>query len=191
MSEEVMYVYFNKDTGNITSVSNEVTEDSSYVTVPLADVMSILEGKEPASNYIVQYNPKTKVLEFVSRFEYVLDSYSVNDFIFELPVTETQDPDITLIQDIPNTCWKVQIGKELKSNLRSKGVSLNASMMFSVTAKDDPNILYKTLFVDFGKMVNDSYYVIPFSMPFETTDESLSVYTSRRFDTYQYKRIYE
>lgn len=191
MSEQLMYVTFNKDTGDITSIGNETPEGVSYIMVPLSEVVTILNGTEPTKNYIVQFNPKTKSLEFVSRFEYVYDIYSVNELIYELSTNDIIDPDVLLIQDIPNMCWKVQLGKEFKKNLKSKGVSLNANIMFSVTKKNDPNILYKTLFVDFNQTVNDNYYIIPFNMPFEETEEPISIYTSKRFDTYQLKRIYE
>lgn len=185
-----MYVSFEKDTGRILSISNERDSTGNLIEAPLAEVKSLLEGKEPFSNYAVEYNAKTKTLEFANRFEHVFDHFSVNDFIYELPEEEIKDPDILLIQDIPNTCWKIQIGKDLKQNLRSKGVSLNTGMMFSITAKADPNVLYKTLSVHFGTVVNDNYCIVPFSMPFEMEKESVSVYTSRRFDTYQFKRIF-
>jgi len=191
MSEQMMFVSFDKDTGDITSIGNEVDETSSYITVPLSDVINILDGVEPSTNYIVQFDPKTKNLEFVSRFEFVYDNCSVNELIYEVPEEVSEDPDILLIQDTPNTCWKVQIGKKFKNNLKSKGVSLNANIMFSITEKNDPNVLYKTLFVDFGQAVDDNYYIIPFTMPFEETNLPISVYTSKRFDTYQFKRIYE
>jgi len=191
MSEQMMYVSFNKDTGDVISIGNEVDETTSYITVPLSKVINILEGVEPAKNYIVQFDPKTKSLEFVSRFEFVYDNCSVNELIYEVIDTDDTDPDVLVIQDIPNTCWKVKIGSEFKKNLKSKGVSLNANLMFSVTEKNDPNVLYKTLFVDFGRAVVDNYYIIPFTMPFEEVSMPLSVYTSKRFDTYQLKRIYE
>jgi len=191
MSEQLMYVSFNKDTGDVVGVGNSVKENCGQVQVPISKVMSIIEGTESLRNYIVQYNPKTKNLEFVSRYEYVLDAQSVNDFIYEIPEDNIEDPDILLIQDIPNKCWKIEMGMSLKSNLRSKGVSLNANIMFSVTEKSDPNVLYKTLIVDFGRLVNDNYFIVAFDMPFEATDARISVYTSRRFDTYQFKRIYE
>jgi hypothetical protein len=191
MPEQIMFVMFDKDTGTVHSIGNEYDGVSSYIGVPLSKVSSIIEGKEPKFNYVVQYNPKTKDLEFVNKFEHTDESLGVKDFIFELTEDALIDPDIIVIQDIPNTCWKIQIGKELKKNLRTNGASLNANLLFSVTAKGDPNILYKTLFVEFNRVASDNYYIIPFSMPFETTDEAISVYTARRFDTYQFKRIYE
>tara|TARA_B110000503_G_scaffold129783_1_gene202377 strand:- start:10193 stop:10765 length:573 start_codon:yes stop_codon:yes gene_type:complete len=189
MSQVMQYVRFDKDTGRITSISGAKDETLSYIEVPLEDVMTMKMGIEPFSNYKVDYNPRTKTLELVSKAEYVLDGYSVSDFIYEMPDTEIKDADITVIQDIPNTCWKIAVGKTLRRNIREKGINLNTSMMFSVTAKGDPNVLYKTLFAHTAQTVNDNYCIIPFSMPFETTNEPISVYTSRKFDTYQFKRV--
>lgn len=188
MSDELAYVFFNKDTGNVIGISNIPDPAFDYIQVENSLVVPVLQGSEPITNYVVQYNPKIKSLEFASRFEYVLDAFLVKDFIYEIPEQELEDPDILIEQDIPNTCWKVQVGKEFKKNLKSKGASLNANLMFSITAKHDPNILYKTLFVDFNKAVTDNYYILPFSMPFETTDQPVSIYTARRFDTYQFRR---
>jgi len=190
MSDRVAYVVFNKENGKIISISNIVTKEDTYITVPLSDVMSLKKGIEPLSNYSVQYNPKTKELELQSKYEHFLDSISVKDFIYEIPENEIDDADIQLVQDIPNTCWKIKVGNQLKKNIRAKGVNLNSSILFSVTAKGDPNILYKTLSVHVGQAMSDNYYVVPFSMPFETEKQVLSVYTARKFDTYSLTRIF-
>lgn len=186
----VAYVIFDKDTGEITGVTNETSIESSYLQVPLADVKTLINGEELLSNYHVQYNPKIKELEFQSKHEYVLDALTVKDFIYELPQGGNIDADVQVIQDIPNTCWKVKLGKSLRSNIKTKGINLNANFLFSITKKGDPNILYKTLNVHIGQTVSDNYCIIPFTMPFETTDTPISVYTSRRFDTYQLTRIF-
>ena len=192
MSEVMQYVGFNKETGKIVSIGNDNTRtDVNYIQVPLSDVILIKQGVESQDNYHVRYNTKTKDLELASKSEDMFDASFVNDFIYELPVAEIEDPDIRIIQDVPNTCWKIEIGKTLKKNIREKGIRLNASMLFSITAKGDPNILYKTLIVQAGQAVSDNYSIVPFSMPFEMTSEPISIYTARKFDTYQFKRIYE
>lgn len=187
----MQYVTFNKDTGKILSIGNEVEKDANYIQVSYEDVKSIKKGIEPSTNYAVEYNPKTKTLEFVSKAENIFDAVTVSEFIYEIPEIEINEPDILVIQDIPNTCWKISVGKTLRKNIKEKGISLNTTMMFSITAKGDPNILYKTLFVHTGQTLNDNYCIVPFSMPFETTNEAISIYTARRFDTYQFARIYE
>lgn len=192
MSEVTQYVGFNKETGAIVSIGNDNTRtDINYIQVPLSDVISIKKGIESQDNYCVRYNPKTKDLELQLKSEDIFDASLVNDFIYEIPTIEVVDPDICLIQDVPNLCWKVLVGKTLKKNIREKGIRLNTNIMFSITAKGDPNVLYKTLIVQAGQTVSDNYSIIPFSMPFEKTSEPISVYTARKFDTYQFKRIYE
>lgn len=185
------YVIFNKDSGEILSVSNEASADNSYIQVPLDEVLTIIHGQEPLTNYHVQYNPKTKDLEFQSKHEHVLDALTVKDFIYELPQDSIDDADVQVIQDIPNTCWKIKLGNSIRSNIKSKGINLNAHFLFSITKKGDPNILYKTLNVHVGQTVSDNYCIIPFNMSFETTSVPISVYTSRRFDTYQLTRIFD
>jgi hypothetical protein len=186
---KLAYVVFNKDSGAIISVGNQASDTDSYIQVPQPDVLTILRGEERATNYHVQYNPKTKELEFQSKHEFTLDSTSVKDFIYELPQDSIDDADVQVIQDIPNSCWKIKLGDTLKSNIKNKGINLNARFLFSITKKGDPNILYKTLNVHIGQTVSDNYCIIPFDMPFETTSVPISVYTSRRFDTYQLTRI--
>jgi hypothetical protein len=188
---KMQFVTFNKDTGEIISIGNEADEGSNYIEVELDAVRSLKKGIEPFSNYRVEYNPKTKTIELISVAENIFDVVSVTDFIYEIPQDEISEPDISIIQDIPNKCWKIAVGKTLRRNIREKGISLNTSMMFSITANGDPNVLYKTLIVHTGQTVNDNYCIMPFSMPFETTNEPVSIYTARRFDTYQFKRLYE
>lgn len=187
----IAYVFFDKDKGTVLGVGNTPNEKLSYIEVDGTLVTTLLSGAEPMHNYAVEYNPKTKELEFVSKFQHVLDAFTVNEFIYEIPQSQIEDPDISIIQDIPDLCWKVKVGEGLKKNLRAKGVSLTTGIMLSITAKGDPNILYKTMFVDFNQLVNDNYFILPFTMPFEKTQEPVSIYTARRFDTYQFTRIYE
>lgn len=186
---KIAYVIFNKDSGEIESISNDVTNEDTYIQVPLADVLSLKTGVEDISNYHVQYNPKNKELELKSKYEFALDALTVNDSIYELPENSVDDADVQVIQDIPNTCWKIKLGNSIRDNIKRKGINLNANFLFSITKKGDPNILYKTLSVHIGKTVADNYCIVPFDMPFETTDIPVSVYTARKFDTYQLTRI--
>lgn len=183
-----MHVIFEKDTGKVLGVSPKPQESNS-IPVPISSVIGIIEGTERRKNYRVDYNAKNKQLELIDLHRESFDGSSVNDFIFEIPENGVEDADITIEQDIPNTCWRIKLGKTLKRNLRKKGIRLNSKVNFSITAKHDPNILYKTLSVDFSQVLNDNYAVIDFDMPFETKNLSISVFTARRFDTYQFTRI--
>lgn len=185
-----MHVRFDKRTGDITGIGARPRADQDSIAVPLSDVQQLLDGVIPWSSRRVQYNPKSKDLELVNSKVTEIHGNSINDFIYEVPEDSIEDPDLTIVQDIPNKCWKFLIGKGLKRNLNRSQINLTYTMMVSVTAKGDPNILYKTLFVPLAQVLADNYVVLPFTMPFEHTGESISVYTARRFDTYQFKRIF-
>lgn len=189
MSQTMMYVRFERDTGKILGISPKLENENS-IPVPLSEVSDLLEGRERRRNYRVNYNPKTKQLELCDLHQQTFDGASVNDFIYEIPENKTGDADITIEQDVPNTCWRVKLGTQLKKNLKKKRVKLNTVISFSITAKHDPNILYKTLSVDFSQILNDNYAIANFSMPFETKNIPISVFTARRFDSYEFRRIF-
>lgn len=184
-----MFVKYLEDSGKIVGIGPRDDVNHQTIEVDFDEVKSIIEGKESKRNYRVEYNPKKKDLELVHIHEQSFDGASVRDFIYEIPQQEHTDPDLTIIQDQPNTCWRVRLGSELQKKLKSKGIRLNSLLDFSITAPHDPNILYKTFSVDFSNIFQDREVLVDFSMPFEDEKEPISVFTAKRFDSYQFKRI--
>jgi len=191
MSQVVMYIKFKEETGEVIGVGPK--PDINYNTIPVdfESVKAIIEGKESKKNYKVEYNAKSKQLELVNIHQQIFDGATVNDYIYEIPEDCDGEPDIIIKQDVPNSCWKILVGKTLKKNLRTKGIKLNSTLNFSITAKHDPNILFKTISIDFSKIINDNYAIIEFDMPFEKQDESISIFTSKKFDLYKFERVFE
>lgn len=184
------YVEFNSENGELISVRSSKPDGSnSFIEVPYEKIKALKEGTEKFNQYIVEYNGKTKSLELKYKNEIEFNDLSVTEFIYQLPTTNIEDADISVIQDIDNTCWKILIGKQFKKSLRDKGISLNSTLYFSVTAKNDPNVLYKLLSCNFAQSVKQNYFVIPFSEEFESKLTDISIYTVRLFDTYCFKRI--
>ena len=97
---------------------------------------------------------------------------------------------ITVTKNVKDTCWKITIGGDLEMNILAQKISLTKTQIsFSVTKKDDPNILYKTLKFSFDELINGKYVVLPFSDKFEFDNETVSVYTIKKFDSYKYEEI--
>lgn len=184
-----MFVKYIEETGEIVGVG--AREDANYrcLEVDIEEVIDIIEGREPRRNYKVQYNPKKKSLELVNVTEYTFDSSDINDFIYEIPEKQVTDPDILVEHDLKNRCWRIIAGKELTKSVKSKGLKLNNKLFFSITAKHDPNIVYKTFSIDFSAISKKHYEILDFTMPFEDTDASISIFTRKIFDSYQFKRI--
>jgi len=184
------YVEFVADTGEVISARSSKPDGSnSYIEVTEDQIKTLKDGTERFSQYIVEYNGQTKALELKYKNELKFDNLSVKEFIYNIPTDSINDADITVIQDLDNTCWKILIGKSFKKSLQDKGIALNSTLYFSITAKNDPNILYKQIKCNFAESVRQTYFVIPFSEEFEYTIADISVYTVRLFDTYCFKRI--
>jgi len=184
------YVEFDADTGNVISArSSKPDGTNSFIEVSPDQIKTLKDGTERFSQYMAEYNGQTKTLELKYKNELTFENLSVKQFIYNIPKTKIEDPDITVIQDIDNTCWKILVGKQLKKSLHDKGIALNSTLYFSITAKNDPNILYKQIKCNFADSVRQNYFVIPFTEKFEHTVADISVYTVQLFDTYCFKRI--
>lgn len=184
-----MFVKFIEETGKVVGVGPRKDPNFNCLEVDLDQVKDIIEGRDSKKNYIIQYNAKSRDLELVNIHEQIFDGASVNDFIYEIPQINIIDPDILVIQNQKQNFWKIQTGKELQNKLKSKGIRLNTTLDFSVTAKHDPNVLYKTFSIDFSRILDENQAKIEFDMPFEYKKQDVSVFTARRFDSYQFLRI--
>jgi len=184
-----MYVCFDLNSGEILRIANEVYDTDNYVEVDISEVMMLQTGEEPTCSYMVKYNLEKNTYEFKVKDDLEINTQNINNLIYQIPADNLTDPDLTLVQDFYNTCCKFFIGKNFKKNITNQTVSLNKKLQFSVTVKDDPNILYKTFVVDFAETVKQNYSTLPFTEEFENKLVDLSIYTTRRFNTYQYKRI--
>lgn len=185
-----MHAIFEKDTGKVLGISSTTLTENS-IPVDISQVIGIIEGTDSKKNYRVEYNAKTKQLELTDKHKQRFDGATVNDFIYEVPEVDIDDADITVEQDIPNTCWRFTVGKTLKKNLRSKGIRINSLLHFAITKKHDPNILYKTLRVDLSRILDQNSVIIPFDHDFEKQKAVISIFTARKFDSYKFKRIFD
>lgn len=179
-------VYFDTTTGNILSVTNDpnATDDNPSIETTFEDVEDILAGKESITDVKVIYNTQTKLYELDRN---TLDKYvyNINDWLYEC--NNDTNADIEIIQDLKNTCWKFYIGKELEAKLNEQKVTLNIDCNFFITEKNNPNVLHKTLSFPLAQLRNEFYIVLPFSEEYEFDGTPLSIYTTRRFDTYSYE----
>jgi len=181
------YVYFNQDTGSIESVSNEKDDSRNYIIVDAKEVQRIIDGIDTMLMYKVQLNTKTKKLELVSDTSYKVDLVGVNEYIYEIPKPNGNEPaDVSIIESQRDTCWKFYLSKDFKQTIRNTGGNLSFPVSFSITKKGDPNVLYKHITFNFANLVNDTFYIVPFSQEFETNMEPVSVYTAKIFNSYEF-----
>jgi len=183
------YAIFNPTNGDLISVTNSQPKEGSYIPVEEKEVSSIVNGTEPMSYYYVHYNKTKKEYQLRTRNNFDIDSYYVDDLIYEVKEEQIKDADIRITKNVKDTCWKFSIGGDLKANILAQKVSFKQIMFFSITKKNDPNILYKTISFNFEDLVDGKYIVLPFDSKFEFDNEPIGIYTIKRFDKYMYEVI--
>jgi len=184
-----MYVCFDKDTGKINSITNELPDSvNNFIEVETEEVSTLLSGKEPFSSYIVEFDPLDSMLKLRHKSDLNKVYIDINKAIYKVP-SDIKNADVQIIQDFENTCWKFLLGNNLKNNLKSGGINYNAKLIFSITKKHDPNLLYRTLQVNLRELVQKNYFILPFEMEFEKDKKDVSIFTEKLFSKYNYTRI--
>lgn len=189
LPKQERYVVFDPTNGDVISVPNYKPKDGSYIPVEEHEVKGMISGEEPLSYYYVHYIKRAKQYELRQRSNTSIDSYLVDDLIYQLPSVSDETPDIHVLQNIKDTCWKITIGGDLKANILAQKVNFKNTITFSITEKDDPNILLKTLSFSFADLSDVKYVVLPFDSDFEFSAKPVSVYTIKNFDRYMYEVI--
>ena len=136
-----------------------------------------------------------KVIFDIGLKEYVLrekgDLETENDHVYntlyEVPSDIDKDCDVTIIQDNREQCWRIKVSDSLRTFLRSEAVSINSNIFFSITAKFDPNILFRVLRLSVNDLIYDDEYTFPFEYKFEKINDKVSIYTAKYFDSYKHE----
>lgn len=180
------YVYYGEN-GDITAISNSNDLDGNYITMPLEKVINFLTGKEITNSYIVIYD--TLLKHHILKLKYHADetAFRVKDDIFRVEHTTDQKPDLTILQDIKNKKWIFSVDEGLRTYLLSQAVSYNRKIQFSITRKNDPHDLYHLIVLDFNSLIDKGELEVPFKYQSEESSDNLSVYTTKRFETYVYE----
>lgn len=63
------------------------------------------------------------------------------------------------------------------------------NLYFSITEKDNPNILYRFIKIKLFDLLQQKRIEIPFKYSWEDTDIEISIYTNKHFDNYSYGMI--
>lgn len=175
------YVCF-EDDGTIYKVTNKPDDRFKNLELDFAEVEDFITGKLSLLEHKVEYDFITKQYSIKS-LKQVDEEKLMWAFLYEIPKQEPKENQIIITKDNVEKCWKVRIDENFAQELAKQKMEVNlGNYYFSVTKKDDPNILYKLLqFPESRK--------IEFTTDFEFDDTEVSVYTTRRFDSYYYEEI--
>ena len=188
LSINIVYkVYFDKDSGNITSITNS-NGIGDYFETDFESVKSLLSGDERIIDYKVVYNTRKFSYEIVPKTQSIV-SVDVDDLIYK--ITTSQQPQILVIQNNKENKWTVEISEQLRLVLEEKGARLEETLFFSVTQKDNPNILYRTFGCKISDLIEAKSIDFDYVGQKELKHSALSIYTSRKFEYYSHEVINE
>lgn len=175
-------VYFDKQSGDILSVSNSRrTKEGEYFDATFEEVKHLLDDSERIVDWKAVYNTRKFGYDIVNKVNPSV-ALEINDFIYE--IKQSNNAQITVVQNCKQSLWTVQIAKKLKDVLKEKGARLEEILFFSVTSKSNPNVLLRTFQCSLADLVAQESISFEFKSKKELDKNSISVYTNRKFEFY-------
>lgn len=179
------YVYFDEE-GSITQIGNSFKEDSNYIKVDYDEVANLITGKEVVSNYVVIFDNLTKAHKLMHRFVEDEHRFDINDQIYQIPNTFSSRPDITITQDIKNSCWKIKLDEAISDNLQKGKLVYKSQLGFSITDKNNPHVLHQFISINTADLAKN-VLKFKFSSDLELDANAISIYTIKRFEEYYHE----
>lgn len=182
------YVYYNKKSGEILSVTNR--KDESYehgIEVAFEDVEKFLTGEWHFSDFQVGYHKgsdKTTILSITSEHS----GYAFKNTVFEW-ISESSDHAECIVEwNFKDQVWNFILSKDFKV---ANGPMLSPKLVFFVTLDNDPDFLIRTIFVETKDLVNSSCVTVPFESKFEQNIDKIAISSKLVFKNYKLRVVYE
>lgn len=171
------FINFITETGEILSVGPSQREDCNSIEVELELVKGILTFKENMNDYIVVFDTQQKVFALKK----INAQQEENKTIIDLqPYIKGQFYDVLL--RIFKDKVKVVVSDEVQKILDNTNVNLSKNIYFSVTEKDNPDVLFELLSFDLTEKNVYNKAKLP---------KDFSIFTRQIFASYAYEVIDE
>jgi hypothetical protein len=188
-SDNAKFVYYHKATGEIQKISNIsfLEEGCECLEVTSDKVVDILLGKKDLSNYKIMFNLKTRALELQENSP--LKIVNITDKLHNVPMN-SRDPD--LIIKCGTEKWTVCLSPQHQDYFRSMtSVVDNLRFSFSITKKNDPNILIDMFNIELYNLLSNPEVDISEQINIPKNMDNISIYTFKYFNNYSYEIINE
>jgi hypothetical protein len=177
------YVYFDKDSGNILSLSNEPQPYENFVQVEFEEIQRFFKGEDSFINFKVAFD-KDGSIKFVHKNE--------GDLIFKNNIIEhvrLNNNENILTIEWSKLGWTFSIGEQFLQHPKAK--SLNAKLLFYVTKEDNINVLIRVIEMQLRNLIGNGSVLIPFKTDEEKDIENISIFTLPFFESYGMRINYD
>ena len=181
---EEYFVYFDKDTGSLLSITNErQPQFETFIEVDFEDVKQFFTGEFNFINYKVALQNDGSI-KFVNKAENNL-AFKSNIVEYIRPTNKEAMLNVTWNTDH----WAFSIHQDFLQNPRAK--SLNAKLHFYITLENNINFLIRSVEIQLRNLVGNAQVVVPFETDKETDIENIAMFTLPFFESYGMKINYE
>jgi len=169
-------VYFDKENGNIYSITNELS-DNGYdnIEVEFKDVEHFLTGKSNIAFFRIEIDDEGAI-KFVNKKE--------SPVVFKSNIIEyirAVDNNTAILQvEWHPTKWLFKVDQKFLKNPRSKNV--NSKINFFITREDNINVLYRIIEIKIKDLIQA--IEIPFITEEEKDIENIAMFTLPFFESY-------
>lgn len=178
-------VYFDKDTGNLLSITNEeISNLNSFIEVEYNVVKDFLIGKKLSTNYkVVFVDQSTPAI--------ILQSESEVDLITieEVSMVNNWDSMFTVENYPLQKQWGFQLRPDQREILKSH--NLNTSFEVFIVDKEDSNFLYRTIKILLKDVIENDRFYVKYILEKESDVNQISIFVKKFFQTVGYQILYD
>jgi hypothetical protein len=179
-------VYFDKKTGQIQSITtDEKPHLDTYFSTTFNEVEKFIEGTKNLIDHKVVYDlKKSNYLIVHKNDKIVLD---VSNLIHQ--IQDGNNAQLLVTKNNKEKCWQLSIDSNLTRQNNIHATILDETLWFSVTQKNNPNVLYRHFVIGLKDLTDKETIDIDFDSQEELDLEKYSVYTNRRLVSYAKREI--
>jgi hypothetical protein len=182
MTELTHYVYFEKKTGQILAVTNEVeTKFEHAIRKSFDDIEGFLTGRWHFKDYLVGYKRNA---DGVSSLDVVPSTdlgYAFKNNVFEWITENDQQVECLVTWNGPKKTWNFKIDNRVKDYY---DVIVSPKLVFFVTLEDDFDFLIRTIFISLSDLIASDVVSIPFASNIENKIDKISISSKLVFKSY-------
>lgn len=184
------FVYYEKKTGKILSVTNEQNPEYEYgLETTFVDVEKFLSGEWLFRDYLVGYKRLEDNTTVLAVMPSVDQDYAFRNNVYEWITTSKKNPDVVVEWNKPDSAWYFYLDPIFKGGFDDN--ILSPTLVFFVTLESDFDFLIRTIYINTPDLIEKEYIKVPFESNFEKSIDSISIGSKLIFRTYGLKTVYE
>lgn len=180
------YVYYDKKTKCIMSISNQLSDvHQDAIVVNFEDIEKFLNGVWHFKDFVVDYIAGTSELAVISNVD---QSINFENNEFDLILNKDGFAEFIVEWNLPNNSWYFQLDPTYKTTIN--GI-FNSKLSFFVTLESDHDLLIRTITIDADDLLGNYHIQVPFENEVEKDITKVSVSTRMIFKNYKLKVVNE